>query len=101
MGTSEQRDPLAEVREFRAAGDTRRAVHAARHELERQAAALRHAEPARAALADAGLAGALITLAGALPDHQPRKPRGYSGGPPSAAHLLAAFETACAETARR
>jgi len=107
MGTraTKDQDPAAAtdaaVRELLAAGNPRGALHAARAELARAAAALRGADPARSALADAALAGSLAALAAALPGHQPRKPPGYRGGPPGAGHLLAAYETAFAETAAR
>lgn len=90
----------AAVRDLLAAGDTRGALHAARHELERAAASRRRADPARAALIDAALAGSLAEMAAALPGHQPRRPPGYRGGPPAAGHLIAAYETARAETGR-
>ena len=84
----------AKVREFLEAGDTRRALHRARDLVERQLAALRVSDPARAALLDAALAGRLAAMAEGLPSWQPRKPPGYTGGPPAATHLIAAYEAA-------
>ena len=76
------------------AGDTRRALHRARDLVERQLAALRVSDPPRAALLDAALAGRLAAMAEGLPSWQPRKPPGYTSGPPEAAHLIAAYEAA-------
>jgi hypothetical protein len=102
MGTTRDRtaDPGAKARERLEQGDTRRAVHSARDLLEKALAALRVSDPARAALLDAALAGRLTAMAAALPSWQPRKPPGYTGGPPSAEDLLAVYETARTETPR-
>lgn len=97
----QDRSPDAKVREFLGAGDTRRAVHAARDLAEKVLAALRVSDPPRAALLDAALAGALAEIADVLPSRKPPRVPGYRGGPPSAAHLIAAYEAARAETARQ
>lgn len=88
------------ARELLAAGNTPAARHAARHELDRALKALHAADPPRAQLIDAHITGVLAAIAAALPRHQPRKPPGYRGGPPSAGHLLAAYQAGRAETAR-
>lgn len=90
----------ADVRAFLAAGDTRSALHRARHALEAEAASLRRHDPARAALLDAALAGSLAQIAATLASRQPRRPPGYTTGPPSAGHLLAAYAAARGETSR-
>jgi hypothetical protein len=100
MGTDAQ-DADAKVLERLAAGDTRRAVHAARDLVERQAAGRRVSDPAGAALLDAALAGVLVEIAEALPARKPPKVPGYDGGPPSADHLLAAYRNARTGTRRR
>jgi hypothetical protein len=89
-----------EVRGLLEAGNTRGALYRARHELDRAAKRLRETDPARAALVDAALAGSLAVIAATLATHQPRKPPGYTGGPPSAADLLAAYTMARNETKR-
>jgi hypothetical protein len=98
MGTSAQDRPDAKALERLGGGDTRRAVHSARDLLEKALAVLRASDPARAALIDAALAGRLAAMAEALPSWQPRRPPGYTGGPPSAADLIAVYEAARTET---
>lgn len=104
MGTRtapQDRSPDARVREFLEAGDTRRAVHAARDLVEKVLAALRDGDPSPAALLGAAVAGHLVEIAAVLPSRKAPKVPGYRGGPPSAAHLIAAYEAARAETARQ
>ena len=80
------------------AGNTPAARHGARHELDRVLKALHSTDPARAAQIDAELAGQMLEIAARLPGH---KPAGYTGGPPSAAHLIAIYETARRKTGRQ
>jgi hypothetical protein len=105
MGTSEQRDRAAEtdaeVRKFLAAGNTRGALHAARHALEAEAAERRRKDPAAAALLEAMAAGSIAAMAAGWATVQPLRPPGYAGGLPAAAHLAAAYQAARAQTERQ
>jgi hypothetical protein len=106
MATSTQQQDRAavtdaEARALLAEWNTRGALDRVWNALRAEAAALRRSDPARAALLDASLAGSLAALAAAHATSQPRKPPGYRGGPPSAEHLLSAYETARTETSRQ
>jgi hypothetical protein len=106
MGTSAQQQDRgaaadAEVRKHLAAGNARKARHAARHAIDAVMAEMYRTDPARAALLDASLAGSMTAQATALTGMQPRRPPGYAGGLPSAQQLLAAYAAARAETARQ
>lgn len=98
--TPEDRAAAADrdIRAHVAAGNTRAMLHRARDAAEAELALIRRTDPARADLLTAALAGSWHAISSTLAAQQPPRVPGYRGGPPSAAHLNAAYDIARTQT---